>query len=583
MKKEILILAAAALAITACKDTKPAEADLVVLYTTDVHGACLAYDFKRKKQEKTSLANASTYFQKVRKENPGRVILLDTGDFLQGQPSLYYYNFIDTVSPHIVPRVYNYLQYDAIGVGNHDIEPGADVYEHRLPQQFNMPWICANAIDTRTGQPMFKPYTVIEREGLKIAVLGMVTPHIPYWLPKTLWPNLQFEDMVESAQKWVPIIRQNEEPDLLIALFHSGYDYSKNGRDFDSHCNENGSVPALVKVPGFDLCLIGHDHETRLTKVCNQAGDSVPIIDAGVNAYHIGRADIHFSRRNDGTYDKQIRTQLVETSDYPVDTLYTEHFRHAVDSINRFVFEPGGEITTDLVGIDGLIGPSVFEDFVHEAQLWATKADISLHPVLSPNETIHAGTITMGELFALYKYENLLYTIYMTADEVRQYLEHGYNMQFSTMRSPNDHVMNFEPGDNARGLKLAGFTFNYTSAAGIRYEVDLRKTPGSRVRMISMADGTPIDPDKLYRVAINSYQYSGGGNFVPLGLHWNREKLQSRTIDVTPIDMRRYLKLYIQSFGPVTPHLLGNWKIIPEDWYRIARERDMAILKQPYY
>ncbi|MBE6332100.1 MAG: bifunctional metallophosphatase/5'-nucleotidase [Bacteroidales bacterium] len=581
--KKYLYIAAAALALVACNNTKPAEADLVVLYTTDVHGACLGYDFKRARPDKTSLANASTYYQKVRSENPGKVILLDTGDFLQGQPSLYYHNFVDTVSPHIVPRIYNYLQYDAIGVGNHDIEPGDALYERRLPSEFNMPWICANAIDTRTGQPMFQPYVVLNREGLRIAVLGMVTPHIPYWLPKTMWPNLRFDDMVDCARKWVPIIRQKENPDLLIALFHSGYDFSKNGRDFDSRCNENGSVPAIVKVPGFDLCLIGHDHETRLTTVRNAKGDTVPLIDAGVNAYHVGRADIHFTRRSDGTYDKTIRTSLVNTIDYPVDTAYVAHFQNAIDSIKRFVESPVGEITTDLVGIDGLIGPSTFEDFIHEAQLWATKADISLHPVLSPNEVIHAGTITMGDLFAIYKYENLLYTIQMTADEVRQYLEHGYNMQFNSMKSPNDHIMNFEPGDNARGLKLSGFTFNYTSAAGIRYEVDVSKMPGSRVRLISMADGSPINPEKLYRVAINSYQYSGGGNFVPLGLHWSREKLQSRTIDVTPIDMRRYLKLYIQAFGPITPHLLGNWKVVPEDWYRVARERDMEILKQPYY
>ena len=586
MRKNILIWAATAIAlatITSCNETKPAEADLVILCTTDVHGSCLAYDIKRKRPHWTSLANASTYFRKVRSENPGRVIILDTGDFLQGQPSLYYYNFVDTVSTHIVARSYNYLQYDAIGVGNHDIEPGDAVYEHRLPGQFKMPWICANAVDTRTGQTMFQPYAVVEREGLKIAILGMVTPHIDHWLPKTMWPNLIFEDMTECARKWVPIIQAKEKPDMLIALFHAGCDYAKNGCDIDTPCNENGSIPAITKVPGFDLCIVGHDHEKRLMTIINNAGDTVPLIDAGTQVQHIGRANVHFTRMADGTYHKEIRTKLIDATEYAPDSAYIEEFQNITDSVLAFVSSPIGEVTADMEGIDGLIGPSAFEDFVHDAQLWATKAEISLHPVLSPNETIHAGTMTAGDLFALYKYENLLYTIYMTADEVRQYLEHGYNMQFSTMRSADDHIMNFEPADNPRGLRLSGFTFNYTSAAGIKYVVDVSKQPGSRVKIISMSDGTPIDPNKLYRVAINSYQYSGGGNFIPVGLGWNREKLQSRTIDVTPIDTRRYIRLYVQMFGPVKPPLRGDWKIIPEDWYKKARERDMEILNQPYY
>ena len=573
-----------ALILSACANTKPADADLVVLYTTDVHGAILDFDIKRNAPARTSLANVSTYLKQMRELNPGKVLLFDTGDFLQGQPSVYYYNFVDTTTTHLCARTYNYLGYDAIGVGNHDIEAGEEVYAQRLPPQFKMPWICANAIDTRTDQPMFQPYAIIERQGVKVAVLSLITPNIGAWLPKRLWRHLRFDDMVETAQKWVPIIQKEEHPDLLIGLFHAGADYTMDGTsDFNTPYNENGSIPTAVKVPGFDLCLLGHDHMPAEMERLNVDNKPVAILDAGTQAFKVGRADIHMKLRPDGTYDKVIHTQLVDMLKYEPDSDYVKAFHSVVDTVNNYVNEPLGALTAPLRGIDGLVGPSEFIDLIHDVQLWATEADVSLTAVLSPNDTVPAGAITMRHLFTLYKYENLLYTIGMTASEIQRFLEFGYSMQFNTMLSHDDHLMNWLPTEAGKRPKLAGITFNFTSAAGIRYEVDLTKRQGDRVRLISMSDGSPIDPNRIYHVAISSYQYSGGGNFIPIGLGWDKDMLESRTIDTTPIDVRRYLAQYIQQHKVITPHLRGDWKLVPTDWWQEARERDLQILLSPMY
>lgn len=563
-------MAFAALGLASCS-TKPAEADLVVLYTTDVHGSCLGFDFKYNAPAKTSLANVYTYVNEVRAENPSSTLLFDTGDFLQGQPSIYYYNFVDTTDTHICARVYNYMRYDALGVGNHDIEPGEDVYSRRLPSQFEMPWLCANAIDQRTGKPMFQPYAVFERQGLKIAVLGLITPNIHAWLPKALWPNLEFQDMVECAQKWVPVIQKKEQPDLLIGLFHAGGDYTVNGNDMDTYCNENGSVPAAVKVPGFDFCLLGHDHQIRDFEVINVAGDTVAMLDAQTAARKVGRVDIHFSRKDDGSYRKTIKKTLVDMYDYEPDSLFNAEFQQVVDEVNAYVDAPVGELTGDLRGIDAMFGESEFMSLIHEAQLWATNADVSFAAILSPHDEVKAGTITMRHLFTLYKYENLLFTIGMTADEIRRYLEYGYSMQFETMHSPSDHVLAFQEGTN----RLKGMTFNYTSLAGMRYVVDLTKPIGQRVRLVSMSDGSPIDESRLYTVAINSYQYSGGGNFVTSGLGWDKATLLDRTIDTTPIDVRRYVANYIREKQTIVPAKRGDWTMMPEKWINEARQRDL--------
>lgn len=570
--------------VTSCA-TRQEQTDLVLLYTTDVHGACLPFDIKMNRPAKTSLANVYTYVKQQRQEHPDGVMLFDTGDFLQGQPSVYYYNYIDTISPHLVPAIDNYMQYDAIGVGNHDIETGEAVYYDRLPRQFEMPWICANAIDTRTGKPMFNPYCTLERQGIKIAVLGMITPNIAAWLPKALWQHLEFQDMVECAKQWVPYIQEKEKPDVLIGLFHCGSDYTISGNTLDTPMNENGGVPAAIKVPGFDLILCGHDHQSNLLTVCNVAGDSVAVLDAQTQAAKVGRADIHlvFDKQT-GRYKKSIETSIIDMSDYAPDSAFCDEFQYAVDEVNNFVDKPLGQLSSTLYGEPGLFGPSEFSDFIHDVQLEATGADISLTAVLSPHDSVPAGPITMRQLFTLYKYENLLFTIRMTGAEVKKFLEFGFDRQFNQMKSANDHLLAFltdEKGQiltNGFGPRFVTPTFNFTSAAGIKYTLDVSKPKGDRVTILSMSDGTPFDLEKEYKVALNSYQASGGGDFMPIGLGWSKEEVDSRIISATPKDVRRYVAEYIQAKDTIVPHLRGDWEVLPTDWWQKGMQKDKVFI-----
>ncbi len=134
---------------------------ITILETTDVHGAILPYDFIEKKEMNASLASAWSYIIKTRDEKE-TVVLLDNGDNLQGQPEVYYYNFIDTTSSHLLSDAMNYMRYDACAVGNHDIEAGHAVYD-RLVREYNFPLLAANAVDLKSGKPYFKPYTIIQK------------------------------------------------------------------------------------------------------------------------------------------------------------------------------------------------------------------------------------------------------------------------------------------------------------------------------------------------------------------------------------------------------------------------------------
>ena len=200
MKKIFYLLAMAGLVCMPTYAEPDREVTLKLLETSDVHGCYFPYDFIKRKPMRGSLARVSSFVKEQRAAYGDHLILMDNGDILQGQPVAYYYNFIDTVSVHVNAAMLNYMGYDLATIGNHDVETGHDVYD-RWIAQCHFPVLGANIVDIRTEEPYLKPYEVIERDGVKVVVLGMITPAIPSWLPEQLWKNLRFEDMEICARK----------------------------------------------------------------------------------------------------------------------------------------------------------------------------------------------------------------------------------------------------------------------------------------------------------------------------------------------------------------------------------------------
>ncbi|MFP4348482.1 MAG: bifunctional metallophosphatase/5'-nucleotidase [Desulfococcaceae bacterium] len=575
----------------------PAEAvTLKIIETTDVHGSLFPYDFIEAQEIENSLAQVYTYVKQERSQADQSVILLDNGDILQGQPITNYYNYErSTLDDHIVADVMNYMGYDAASVGNHDIEPGRPVYD-AVMEQFEFPWLAANAVYRSTGEPYFEPYTVIERDGVKAAVLGLITPGIPNWLPESVWPHLEFKDMIETARDWVPIIQAEENPDLLIGLFHSGFDYTYGGTDENTPENENASQLVAREIPGFDIIFIGHDHMDRNETVTNtETGRPVLILGAKSAARSVAVATVTLTPNGDGTHTKVIVGDTVDATRFAADPQLTAAFTPQIDAVKDYVDEEIGTFTEATSSRDAMFGDSSFNDLIHELQFEVTeevfgeRADVSFAAPLQFDKTIEAGPVYIRDMYKLYKYENQLYLMELTGAEIDGHLEFSYARWTNRMTGPEDHLLNFTDLDEATGnYDLAARYYNYDSAAGIVYTVDVSRPEFDRVTILGMDadldgqvdEGAVFDPNAVYLAAVNSYRGGGGGGHLTdeNGAAIPKEALDDRKIDFTDRDLRFYLIEQIREAGTVTPRTIGNWKFIPEDWAAQGAERDRPIL-----
>ena len=549
---------------------------LKIVETSDVHGNYYPYNFITRHEWKGSLARIYSFVQKEREQYKENLILLDNGDILQGQPTAYYYNYIDTVSPHLCSEMMNFMKYDAGNMGNHDVETGRAVFD-RWIATCDFPVLGANIIDMSTGKPHLASYKVLERDGVKIVVLGMITPAIPAWLSENLWKGLRFDDMEETARKWMRIIREKENPDLVIGLFHAGQEAFKMSGKY----NENASLNVAKNVPGFDIVLMGHDHARECKKVMNVAGDSVLIIDPASNGIVLSNVDVTLKLKDGKVQSKDIKGELTETEAYGISEDFMKRFAPQYETVQKFVSKKIGTFTESISTHPAFFGPSAFIDLIHTLQLDITGADISFAAPLSFDAEIKKGDVFVSDMFNLYKYENMLYVMTLSGKEIKDFLEMSYYMWTNRMKSPEDHLLWFKkkPRKGAEDrASFQNFSFNFDSASGIIYTVDVTKPQGEKITITSMADGSPFRMDKIYKVALNSYRGNGGGELLTKGSGIPQEDLKDRIIFSTDKDLRFYLMNYIEKKGTMNPKALNQWKFVPEKWTVPAAQRDSEYL-----
>jgi len=548
------------------------EVTIKFYHTTDIHSNFFSKNFLNKGFYGGGLARISTFIKTQRNQYEQNMIFMDGGDVLQGQPAVYYYNFVDTIAEHVCARMMNYLKYDVAVPGNHDIEAGHAVY-NRWINECDFPVLGANIISVKDQQPYLQPYKIFYRSGIKIAVLGLITHAIPAWIPENLWSGLCFDEIRYTAAKWVPYINEHERPDVIVALIHSGLE---GGTLSDYH--ENEALSLATSVPGIDVVFFGHDHSDCCKKVINNENDSVLLINPGGFGFNVSDVSIQIKKKGNKIISKTISGQLADVSTLNRDSSFMNEFKGVYDTIQSYVNQEIGELTHPLDARESFFGSSAFIDFQHQLQLGLTGADISFAAPLSRTAFVKPGKVYVRDMFSIYPFENLLYTMELTGQEIYNALEYCYGMSTNQMKSPNDHLLLIEPLFDSDKFFFTERTYTFDSAAGIEYTVDATKPKGQKVTITSKSDGAPFDLNKTYKVAVTSFQGSGGGGILTLGAGIPKKDLPARILFSTDKDLRYYMIEMIKEEKKITPEKLNQWKYIPEKWTDKAGKRDWKLL-----
>jgi len=374
----------------------------------------------------------------------------------------------------------------------------------------------------------------------------------------------------------------------MVGLFHSGIDFAYNYQDEDTYKNENVSQLVAEMIPGFDIVFVGHDHAGWNYKVANSVGDSVLILGARSRAKTVAVANItlSFDSLDNGWNINSVTGEIVEINEYKPDDMFMNRFLIPLNVVKNYVSSPLGQITERVYSKESLFGPSAFVDLIHTAQLEITDADISFASPLSFNAKIDSGWIKVCDMFKLYHYENFLFTIELSGEEIKDYLEYSFGHWFNQMKDKGDHLLKFKYDSGGEIIMSERYNttefeeryYNYSSAAGINYTVDVSKPAGERVTITTLSAGSEFDPDKKYTVAINSYRGNGGGGHLTRGSGINEEDLADRVLSSTESDLRFQLMDWVREKKIINPGIIGNWKIVPEDWWREGKKKDYKLI-----
>lgn len=544
---------------------------MTILFTTDVHGMVLPYNFLTNSEASVSMAQVYTCIEEL-KSNNENYILLDAGDLGEGQPSTYYYNFVEKDKEHVLGKTINFLGYDALGIGENEIQFGEDIYKRAMPHWYKAPIVCGNVYEMATGETIFKPYTIINKGGFKVAVLGLTSPEIYNRLSPITMGTIVFDDLDKAAKYWVNAIKNDEEPDLIVGLLHT---------------NANDAKLLIQEVEGLDLVLCGQDHIGVIDYANDPSFKKVSILQPLPRCQELGKAKIHFKRNEEGGIDKEINVERIDLSKVTPSQAYISEFKNEIKVINDYLDEPLGITAEELDPVDALIGPSPIMNIIHDMQRWNTGVKISITNFVSTYNKVPSGNLSTRDLFNLYRFENRRWTVKMTGKEIKDLLEYSYDNQYATYEESTGYpyLIAYEL-DTIGNVKINNFgpilktaQYNYLSAAGIDYVIDLTKPAGEKVSILALSEsGEEFNLEETYQVVMPDHL--AVGNLTKNALKWDNMNIGPHMISSHEVDIRRTFADYIREHSPIELNKKSDWKVIPEDFYRVTAPKEKDFLSK---
>ncbi len=518
------------------------RAQVTILQTTDLHGHIYPIDYYTNKADMNGLAKAATLIKQARKENPN-LLLLDSGDTIQGTPLAYYHNKKNNVPPDPMMLVMSHLKYDAMAVGNHEYNFGLKVLE-KARREANFPWLSANTYRKGTEQTAYDPYVVKEINGVRVGILGLTTPGIPNWENPENFAGLEFREPVSEAKKWVKVLREKERVDLVVITMHMGIeeDLRTGVVNPGQVLNENAAVAIAEQVSGVDCILMGHTHREVPAVFIN----GVLLAQADKYADRVARVDFYLDKADGGRWQvaaKSGRTMMIDEKvkpDEEVLKLGEPYDRETQSWLGRVI----GESSAELTASDARFRDTAILDLIQRVQMEAGKADVSMAASFNAEARLPKGPVTVRDIAGLYVYENTLVVIEVTGQQLKDALEHSAK-----------YFRTYEPNKSVAALvdeKIPGYNFDI--AEGVTYDLDISKPFGQRIRNLKFRN-QPLIPTQKLRLAVNNYRVNGGGGYT---MYKNAPIIYRSSTEI-----RELIIDWVERNKQIPAEPTNNWRILP--------------------
>jgi 2',3'-cyclic-nucleotide 2'-phosphodiesterase/3'-nucleotidase len=550
----------------------PKTYDLTVLGTSDTHGNVYNWDYYKDLEYDDSahndvgVAKLAALVNQIRGERKGKATLvLDAGDTIQGTPLATYYAkqepITQTGEKHPMARAMNVLHYDAVTLGNHEFNYGLPLLNLWI-RQLGFPALAANAVDARTGRPAFTPYVIKKvslgkgAPTLRVGILGLTNPGVAIWDKGNVEGKLLFKDMVETAAKWVPVIRARGADIVLISAHGGDSGVSSYGPEVP---NENPSALIAQNVPGIDAILFGHAHnEVAQRFVTNtKTGKQVLLSEPSKWGQRLTRMDFTLVRSRNAWTITSAKSATLNTNTVTEDPKVLAAVKAQHTKTVAYINQVVAASTVELSAAESRYKDTPILDYINKVQTdtvtaalagtsYASLPVLSIAAPFSRTAVFPRGDVKIKDVAGLYIYDNTLEAVVLSGAEVKAYLEYSAKF-FLTLPvgAPVDPATISDPSIP---------DYNYDVLSGVDYDIDISRPVGSRITRLALA-GAPVAADAQFVVAVNNYRRSGGGAFPGIV----KEQVYNAQQEI-----RQLLIDWAQAKGKIDPadFYVENWRLV---------------------